>query len=155
MQTSKPHNSSQFHIDAEIAQLIAQTKEQLQQEYGRIKGMENAATDSQGIHTRSSSDPTSSRSSSCTNSTSSNTIDVDECVDINEDVDLGSSAELTVLRPQSTGNGDGDIEEETTAHHNRQKLLNAEVVHLGQSIAVKEQLLSQLMRSQQQYSAVR
>ena len=47
------------------------------------------------------------------------------------------------------------IEQESKAYQRRQKLLTSEVVELGQSIKIKEQLMLQLQRSQYQYEVMK
>ena len=48
-----------------------------------------------------------------------------------------------------------EMEDEQKAYLKRQKLLTTEVEELGQSILLKEQLMAQLTRSQQQYGAMK
>ena len=48
-----------------------------------------------------------------------------------------------------------DVEEDERAFNKRQRMLNAEVAELGQSIQLKEQLMAQLIKSQQQYSVMK
>lgn len=48
-----------------------------------------------------------------------------------------------------------DVEEEEKAFNKRQRLLTAEVAEIGQSIQLKEQLMAQLIKSQQQYSVMK
>lgn len=48
-----------------------------------------------------------------------------------------------------------EMEDEQKAYIKRQKLLTTEVEELGQSIILKEQLMAQLTRSQQQYGAMK
>ena len=48
-----------------------------------------------------------------------------------------------------------EMEDEQKAYLKRQKLLTTEVEELGQSIILKEQLMAQLTRSQQQYGAMK
>jgi hypothetical protein len=69
--------------------------------------------------------------------------------------DLGSDEDRAAAVSEENAKSLAEMEDEQKAYLKRQKLLTTEVEELGQSIALKEQLMAQLTRSQQQYGAMK
>lgn len=109
-----------------IANLIAQTRVQLQEESRRLNLNINAA-DSNGGNTA-----------------------VEVGSNTTAEVQITSDEENTLNQGK-----DDEIIEEEREYAKRQRLLTTEVQELGQTILLKEQLLSQLVRSQEQYSRMK
>ena len=117
-----------------IELLIAQTREQLELEYNRLKVVELSSTDKDQRQDVSQSSPDSIASQS-------------ESTQDFKNENLHDLVESTL---QSTR-----LEDDAKEHNRRQQILFTEVTELEQSIHLKEQLLSQLERGQSQYSAMK
>mmetsp|Transcript_15064 Transcript_15064/g.33201 ORF Transcript_15064/g.33201 Transcript_15064/m.33201 type:complete len:1521 (-) Transcript_15064:165-4727(-) len=71
---------------------------------------------------------------------------------VDEKDEEGSEDEVVVVEIEKSY---ADLEDEQQTYLRRQHLLTTEVEELGQSIALKEQLMAQLTRSQEQYGAMK
>jgi hypothetical protein len=69
--------------------------------------------------------------------------------------ECGSDEDRGVGAHEEDAKSLAEMEDEQKAYLKRQKLLTTEVEELGQSILLKEQLMAQLTRSQQQYGAMK
>jgi hypothetical protein len=117
-----------------IELLIAQTREQLELEYNRLKVVELSSADKDQRQDVSQSSPDSIASQS----------------ESTQDLKNENLHDLVESTLQSTR-----LEDDAKEHNRRQQILFTEVTELEQSIHLKEQLLSQLERGQSQYSAMK
>ena len=121
-----------------IELLIAQTREQLELEYNRLKVAE-LATAPALVEKDKGQDATQTSPDSVTSQPESA-----------QDLKSTNLHELVEITLQSTR-----LEDDAKEHNRRQQILFTEVTELEQSINLKEQLLNQLEKGKSQYSAMK
>lgn len=153
-QQMKSDMSSTYHIfdagaaelenelSSNVARVIAQTEKHLLQEAKRLKSI--------GVAVTLTAESPSARAVAA----------LDDGNETDDDVIMGGggsgeSSPLAGAGEKKNPFAESQIEEDDLAYHRKQKILCSEVSELGESIDLKEQLLSQLKKSHHQYGVMK
>ena len=124
-------------LTSNVARVIAQTEKHLLQEAKRLKKIgQSAAKPPDGSHFKVIAA-------------------LDDGNDTDDDPSLASGDTSPMLGDRKNSFSESQLEEDDIAYQRRQKMISAEVVELGESIELKQQLLGQLMNSQHQYGVMK
>jgi hypothetical protein len=124
-------------LTSNVARVIAQTEKHLLQEAKRLKKIgQSAAKPPDGSYFKVIAA-------------------LDDGNDTDDDPSLASGDTSPMLGDRKNSFSESQLEEDDIAYQRRQKMISAEVVELGESIELKQQLLGQLMNSQHQYGVMK